>query len=113
AQVYVDLRDAQARLALTREDLAVEARVLNLVRERQAHGVAAAGDVERAETDLYQTQAQIAPLQSRIDQLRDQLAVLTGGEPGALDGALAEVRPVPTPPPTTLVGDPASLLRRR
>jgi len=113
AQVYVDLRDAQARLALAREDLAVEARVLDLVRERQAHGVAAAGDVERAETDLYQTQAQIAPLQSRIDQLRDQLAVLTGEEPGALDGALAEARPVPTPPATTLVGDPASLLRRR
>lgn len=113
AQAYVDLRDAQTRLALARQDLVVEARVLDLVRERQARGVAAEGDIERAETGLYQTQAQIAPLQSRIDELRGQLAFLTGQEPGALDSVLAEARPVPTPPATTPVGDPGSLLRRR
>jgi outer membrane protein TolC len=43
----------------------------------------------------------------------DQIAVLTGKEPGALDAMLQTPSPVPLPPQTVAVGDPALLLRSR
>src|SRR6201999_3263645 len=43
----------------------------------------------------------------------DQLAVLTGQEPGALDAELATITPLPELPAQVAVGDPAALLRRR
>jgi outer membrane protein TolC len=43
----------------------------------------------------------------------DQLAVLTGREPGSLDAELHALEPLPTLPATLSVGDPAAMLRRR
>jgi outer membrane protein TolC len=65
------------------------------------------------QTGLDQSQAQIAPLEGLVEQATDQLAVLTGREPGALDAELAAVAAVPTPPAVVPIGDPAALLRRR
>lgn len=112
-QTYVNLRDAQARLILAKDAVALQQKAVDLVRQRQTQGAAADGDLERAQTGLEQAQAEVAPLESQTDQLRDALAVLTGQEPGALDTELAAAAPVPTPPAETAVGDPASMLRRR
>ena len=113
AQAYVNLRDAQARLRLARDAVAVTQKTLDLTQQRRARGAAADGDVERAQTALDQAQADIPPLEGLIQQVTDQIAVLTGREPGALDAELAAVAPVPTPPAAVPIGDPASLLRRR
>lgn len=112
-QAYVNLRDAQTRLALAHEAVELQRQILDVTRERKARGAAADGDVERVQTGLEQAEAEIAPLSGQIDQFRDQLAVLTGREPGALDAELAAAAPAPTPPSATPVGDPAGLLRRR
>ncbi len=113
AQAYVGLRDAQTRLQLTRNDLALEQRGLDLTQQRRARGLVTDGEVERVQTGLAQTEAQIAPLEGQVQQSLDQIAVLTGAEPGALDSLLAAVAAPPAPPAATPVGDPAAMLRRR
>jgi NodT family efflux transporter outer membrane factor (OMF) lipoprotein len=113
AQAYVNLRDAQARLRLARDAVALQQRTLDLIGQRRGRGAAADGDVERVQTGLDQSQAQIAPLEGLVEQATDQLAVLTGREPGALDTELAAIAAVPSPPVLVPIGDPAALLRRR
>lgn len=112
-QSYVVLRDAQTRLNLAKDAVELQSKAVALVRQRQARGAAADGDLDRAETGLDQAQAQVAPLKARVDELKDQLAMLTGQTPGALDAELAQPAAAPAPPALTPVGDPAEMLRRR
>lgn len=113
AQAYVGLRDVQTRLRWAKEALELERRTFDLVSQRRSRGVAADGDVERAQAGFDQADAQIAPLEGQAEQFIDQITILTGREPGWLDAVLAKTAPVPVPPTVTPVGDPASLLRRR
>ncbi|HEY3851823.1 MAG TPA: efflux transporter outer membrane subunit [Steroidobacteraceae bacterium] len=113
AQAYVDLRDRQQRLDLARRTATLETRVLHLTEERRGRGVASELDVERIRTQVENTRADIIPLDEDISESLDQLAVLTGREPGALDHELGAARPLPALPATIAVGDPAAMLRRR
>jgi len=113
AQAYVDLRDAQARLALAHQEVALERQTLALTYQRRKGGTAADGDVDRVQTELERLQADVPTLQADAQVALDRLALLTGREPGALDVRLAGPGAVPTPPTITPVGDPAGLLRRR
>lgn len=113
AQAYVNLRDTQERSRLNAQSSALQRRALDLTRQRYAAGTASALDVERLQNQLETTDAQNVPLAAQIDEYRDQLAVLTGREPGALDTALTKVVAVPLPPAEVAVGDPAALIARR
>jgi len=113
AQAYVNLRDSQHRLALGKSASELQGRMLALTLQRRAGGTASDADVERLRTQLSQTRADLVPLAAQLDQYTDQLAVLTGREPGTLDAELATPGPLPLPPATTAIGDPASFLRRR
>jgi NodT family efflux transporter outer membrane factor (OMF) lipoprotein len=113
AQAYVNLRDAQERLRLAREAVVLQQRTLDLTTQRRGRGAAADGDVERVQTGLDQSRAEIPLLEGLVEQATDQLALLTGREPGALDSELAAVAAVPTPPEVVPVGDPVAMLRRR
>lgn len=113
AQAYVNLCDAQARLRLARDAVALQQRTLDLTRQRRAVGAAADGDIERVRTDLEQSRAEIPSLEGLIEQVTDQISVLTGREPGAADAELAASAVIPTPPAATPIGEPAALLRRR
>jgi NodT family efflux transporter outer membrane factor (OMF) lipoprotein len=113
AQAYVKLRDRQQRIALVRQSADLEDRVLDLTQQRRTQGVASDLDVERVRTQVENTRAAIIPLDAEIVELLDELAVMTGQEPGALDSELAGSAPLPQLPAAVGVGDPASLLRRR
>lgn len=113
AQVYVQLRDGQQRLALVRKSLEVEDQALALTQQRRTQGVASDLDVERIRTQVENTRAALIPLDEQITEALDQLSALTGREPGALDADLTATAPLPQLPEVTPVGDPASLLRRR
>jgi outer membrane protein TolC len=69
--------------------------------------------VERIRTQVENTRASIIPLDAQITESLDQLAVLTGKEPGALDAELSAGSPLPRLPETVAVGDPATLLKHR
>jgi NodT family efflux transporter outer membrane factor (OMF) lipoprotein len=113
AQAYVDLRDQQQRIALVRESADLEEQILTLTQQRRAQGVASELDVERIRTQVENTRGTLIPLDAQITESLDQLATLTGREPGALDAELTASGPLPTLPETVPVGDPAALLRAR
>jgi outer membrane protein TolC len=69
--------------------------------------------VQRLQNQLNQTDAENLPLSAQLDEYRNQLAVLTGRTPGALDTTLSTVVPVPLPPASVPIGDPAALIAHR
>jgi len=113
ARAYIELRDAQQRLALTQHEVDIDSKLLELTRVRETGGTASDLDVERMTGQLDSTRANLAPLQASVSQWLDRLAVLTGQSPGALDEELAAVLPTPVPPERVAISDPAALLRRR
>jgi NodT family efflux transporter outer membrane factor (OMF) lipoprotein len=113
ARAYVDLRQLQQRQVLSRRNAEVEARMLDLTRQRREGGTASDLDVEQLNTQLQSAQADLVPLAAQIAEQLDRLALLTGREPGALDQELAPSVALPGPPAVVAVGNPAELLRRR
>ena len=101
----------RAKLAQASADL--QTRTLALTLRRQEGGTASSLDVDRLTTQVEQTNADLVPLKGQIDEQLDRLAILTGHIPGELDADLVLDAPLPLPPATVAVGDPASLLRRR
>lgn len=112
-QAYVNYRGTQARLAVAEDSRAKAATMLELTRQRQARGAAPQLDVERALTQLRQQEARIPDLNATLQESLDQLALMTGQVPGALDAQLAAVRPLPELPAAVPVDDAAALIRRR
>ncbi|WP_260922909.1 efflux transporter outer membrane subunit [Novosphingobium sp. 9] len=113
AQTYVNLRDVENRAKLNRDSARLQAQSLDLTKQRYAAGTASKLDVERLQVQLENTNAQIVPLDAQIAMYKDALAVLTGRVPGALDAALATEAPVPLPPASVPIGDPAALIAHR
>jgi len=55
----------------------------------------------------------VTPLSAELEAYLDELATLTGDEPGVLDQTMSTVQPIPLPPSQIAIGDPAALLQRR
>lgn len=113
ARAYVSLRAKQAVLALLDQQAAIDAQLVNLAQQRLQGGTAPEQPLAQARGQASQTEGDRAKTRADITVLIDQLAVLTGQEPGALDATLTTPAPLPLPPASVAVGDPASLLRNR
>jgi multidrug efflux system outer membrane protein len=113
AQAYVALCDARQRLKLTQQNSDIEAHLVELMKLRRAGGTATDLDVVRVTNQLDTTRATLPAIRATIAEQLNRLAALTARAPGGLDTELANVGPVPAPPATTNIGDPAALLRRR
>jgi multidrug efflux system outer membrane protein len=113
AQAYIQLRDAQERLRLTKRNVEIEVHLLDLMQRRRTAGTASELDVVRLTNQLDTTQAALQPLEAEITEQMDKLALLVGNVPGALDQELAVPTAVPLPPTATPIGDPEGMLRRR
>ncbi|HUA80779.1 MAG TPA: efflux transporter outer membrane subunit [Dyella sp.] len=113
AQAYIDLRSQQQRLALANRSAALEQQTLGLIRQQRERGVVPEADVERQTTQVENTKATLIPLDEQITESLDQLAMLTGQAPGALDRELASPAALPTMPASVPVEDPAALLKQR
>ncbi|WP_296655019.1 efflux transporter outer membrane subunit [Paraburkholderia sp.] len=113
AQAYIDLRDEQQRLAIAQHTADLQQQMLTLTEERRAGGTAAEVDVERLTTQVESTRSTLTPLAAQVEISLDQLAVLTGKAPGALDAELAAPQPLPALPASVPVGDPAALIAQR
>ncbi len=112
-QAYVNLRDRQRRIDLNNRSVQMQERMLTLTQQRYDRGTASRLDVTRLQNQLDSTRADIPPLNAQLEAYMDELATLTGDEPGALDERLKPVQPIPLPPAQVAVGDPAVLLQRR
>jgi multidrug efflux system outer membrane protein len=112
ARNYFELRGAQKRLAVARENLASADQTLQLTQLRDEAGRGSELDVQRSQARLKATEATIPPLEAAEKQAGYRLAVLLGERPGALDEELRTAS-VPTYAKALPIGDPTDLLRRR
>jgi NodT family efflux transporter outer membrane factor (OMF) lipoprotein len=113
ASAYVNLRDQQARLRLAGQILDIQRQRLVLLQQRRVAGATNEQEIVGSQADVEKAASDLSQLQSDVELSLNQLAVLVGREPGALDGQFQEPSAVPLPPAQVAVGDPASLIRRR
>ena len=113
ALAYLELRGAQVRFAVARENLASQEETLQISRWRQQAGLATSLEVEQAVGAVEQTRAQLPTLQATAARAAHALAVLTGQPPAALASRLAAAAPLPQPAAELAVALPAQTLRHR
>ncbi|PTY29661.1 hypothetical protein XAP3CFBP6996_018425 [Xanthomonas citri pv. fuscans CFBP 6996] len=112
-QVYLNYRGLQARLAIADANLGKIRQSLQLVQQRRGQGAASDLQVEQIATQVQQQQAQRLPLEMQSQEALDQLALMVGREPGALDAQLSTPQPLPMLPTQVRVDDAGALIRRR
>jgi len=112
ARSYFELRGAQKRLAVARQNLASEQTTLELTQLREQAGRGSELDVQRSRARFKATEATIPSLEATERQAGYRLAVLLGERPGALDEELQAI-PIPAYAKALPIGDPTELLRRR
>lgn len=113
AETYVNLREAEARLKVTESSLTSRAETVQLTQWRRQAGETDTLESQQAVSTLEQARAAIPSLKQSIAQTRNQLALLSGLAPGALDTLLAKSRPVPAVPAKIATGIPVETLRQR
>ncbi|MGE8281538.1 MAG: efflux transporter outer membrane subunit [Stenotrophomonas sp.] len=113
AQVYLGYRGTRERTVLAERNLQAAKESLALTRQRRARGADSDLHVERARAQMEQQQSQLPGLRAQATEAKDQLALMTGREPGALDASLAEDRALPALPSQVRVDDAAAVIRRR
>jgi outer membrane protein, multidrug efflux system len=112
ARNYYELRGAQKRLQVARDNLESARQTLELTQTRYDAGRVGEIDVQRARARNAATTALIPPLELQEKQADYRLAVLLGQRPGTLDEELKSAE-VTTYAKALPIGDPTELLRRR
>ncbi len=112
-QAYVQLRGAQALYATQQNNIRAAGSSLDLTQRRHVAGLATELDVDQAQTQLYNYQRQLPAYATQVQQAENQLSVLTGQAPGALDALLSPPAPLPRIPDVVGIGVPSTLARRR
>ncbi len=112
ARVYFLIRTLEERIRLVRDDIAIQARSLEIVQVQARNGLVTELDVQQAATLYESTAAQLPTLQSALERSRHALSVLLGQMPGDIEARLG-AGPIPEAPAEVAVGVPAELLRRR
>jgi multidrug efflux system outer membrane protein len=113
ARDYIDLRSAQAQLAITKRNVVTQQETRALAEQRFRAGLGTALDVSNATAQVRNTESQSPPFGRSIASDINQLSQLLAREPGALTAELETAKPVPPVQPQVPVGLPGDLLRRR
>ena len=113
ARAYVLIRTIEERLAVSRENVAIKQRSLQLTEVRFKYGDVTELDVQQARVLLTDTQAKIPRLEAQLRQAKNGLSILLGIPPGDFRGLLDGEERIPSPPSEVAIGIPADLLRRR
>jgi len=111
ASAYLTLRELDYQLEISRRTLATRQESLDLIRNRQAGGVATLLDLRQSEQLVYSASAVIPILQEQIEQTENQINLLLGKNPGDVTRgrSLTDQAMPPEVPP----GLPSALLERR
>lgn len=110
---YLDVRSFQARLKVALSNLKAQEETCNITKWRYQAGLTTGLDVEQATYNLEATRAEIPSLKTGLEQAKNRLAVLLGGQPGDIDPELDEPGDIPVAGYEIAVGVPADALRRR
>ena len=112
-RVYIDLRGAQEKLAITEDTLAADRETLTLLRQRLAAKLGNELDVRNEAAQVATTQSEVPVFDGQIDGDINQLSYLLAREPQALRSELIAKHAVPPVPPQVPIGLPSDLARRR
>ncbi|WP_020562280.1 efflux transporter outer membrane subunit [Methylosarcina fibrata] len=113
ARNYIDIRNAQQLIEVTRSNASSQQETLELVRARRQGGLTSELEVAQADAQVAATSAELPVLDTSKKQAVHALSILLGREPGALLSRFEASRPIPAavnPAPADL---PSELLRRR
>jgi NodT family efflux transporter outer membrane factor (OMF) lipoprotein len=113
ASTYLNIRILQQRLQVINENLRTQQEGQRIAQAQFDAGETSQLDVEQAETQLEQTQAQIPGLENSLRADMDSLAVLLGVTPNSVDPMLGTLTAIPVAPGEVATGMPKDLLRRR
>lgn len=113
ADAYFLVRGFQARLALARQQVATDERLLELVRLRFAHELASDREVAQAEALLANARGTVPLLVSGLEAELNRLDVLMGDQPGTHAAELAGEAGIPAIPAIPPSVAPVDVLRRR
>ena len=112
ADAYLQIRGDQARLAIATDQVATDAKLLDLVRLRFTRGLGSDREVAQAEALLSGARASLQPLRIDLEGQMNRLDVLMGSQPGTYAAELSVSANIPAAP--AMVGAEATeLLRRR
>ncbi len=113
AVTYIQLRGAQARLAIARDNLASQVQTLQITDWRVQAGLVTSLEAQQARASVEQVRAQIPALETSVAQNQHALAVLTGQPPRALQTQLDTAGAVPQAADDLALSIPAETLRQR
>jgi len=89
ARNYINYRTAQERIYLTRRNIAIRQRVVDMTQVQFDSGNVSELDVQQAKTQLYATQGALPALDNARLQARNAIAVLVGTRPEDIEPLLA------------------------
>lgn len=114
ARNYFELRTTQRRIRLMHEDVAALEDRLGLLDARVRGGVLDHLDLERQRAELASLKAQLPPLLAQEGSCANQIALLLGEHPGALQDELApRTAEIEFALPDLSLGLPSEVARRR
>jgi multidrug efflux system outer membrane protein len=111
ATAYLELRELDLDLEISKRTLASNEETLRLARRRFDQGLISELDVRQFESEVANPAARVADFERQIAQKENQLSVLVGRNPGAIprgQGLTETLAPLTIP-----AGLPASLIDRR
>jgi outer membrane protein, multidrug efflux system len=113
ARNYLELREAQERLALSKQTLAAQEEALRLAEIRRNAGLSSTFDTTRATAQAESTRAGIPLLEAQAQRAINAIALLLGSDTSRVQAELSAPGALPAAPPDVPVGLPSDLLRRR
>ncbi|MBR7180337.1 MAG: efflux transporter outer membrane subunit [Kiritimatiellae bacterium] len=115
AREYSSLRTVQARIDVSRRNLALQKETYEILKSRLDSGIGDELAVNQSKYVMEQTHAAIPPLLAEETRILDALAILTGDMPGSLDAQLARKEESETRQcaPVKLENVPIDLIRSR
>ncbi|GAA5178742.1 efflux transporter outer membrane subunit [Niveibacterium umoris] len=113
ANAYVDLRTAENRLAVLQATLDSRGETDQITRWREQAGLASTLDVAQSRSSLEQARAALPAVERSLSEARNQIALLLGKTPGAVDAMIGAKRALPELSFSLALGIPADTLQQR
>ena len=113
ADAYMQIRGAQVRLKVAKEQITTDEHLLALVSQRRTAGVASDRELAQAEALLAQAKATVPLLAIILEAQLNRLDVLMGAQAGTYAAELKAPGEIPSVPSISTTANASDLLRRR
>ena len=113
ADAYMQIRGAQVRLKVAKEQITTDEHLFALVSQRRTAGVASDRELAQAEALLAQAKATVPLLAIVLEAQLNRLDVLMGAQAGTYAAELKTPREIPSVPSISATANASDLLRRR